>query len=230
MLCLPRSITTTFAALTLLAAAMGSTHAQTPNEAAMRAQAEASMKQHYELRTASFSQDSSQRDIVMLGDSLVEGTDWAAYFPSVTSANRGIGGDTTQGMVSRLDSVLSLKPRKVFIMAGINDLSWYGWPVTDVYDRYKQMIGTLSRAKIKVYVQSTLFVGPAFPPAVNVSVADLNTRLRDYCKQGHCTFIDLNPTLAPGGALDLRYTVDHLHVNADGYASWAAVIAPFFKR
>lgn len=227
---LSRSTPTALALSALLAALFASPTAHAQQDAAMRAQAEAGMKLHYEQRTASFSQDSAQRDIVMLGDSLIEGTDWSAHFPNTTSANRGIGGDTTLGMVNRLDSVLSVKPRKVFIMAGINDLSWYGWPVVEVFDRYKQLIDRLARAKTKVYVQSTLFVGPAFPPAVNVSVADLNNRLRDYCRRGHCTFVDLNPALAAAGALDLRFTADHLHLNADGYAIWAKDITPFFKR
>ncbi|RYF49921.1 MAG: hypothetical protein EOO27_32680 [Comamonadaceae bacterium] len=194
------------------------------DQSAMRAQAEAGMRQHYLTRTAQYAQDTMPRQVVMLGDSLTEGIDWSAVFPGVTIANRGIGGDSTKGMLDRLSSVTDLKPKKIFIMAGINDLSWYGWAPAEVFNRYKQMIDTLAKSGAKLYVQSTLMAGPAFPPATNVAVADLNTRLRDYCRRGHCHYIDLNPLLAPQGALSLDYTVDHLHLNAAGYEKWAQAI------
>lgn len=190
----------------------------------MRAQAQAGMRQHYLTRTAQYAQDSRARDVVMLGDSLTEGIDWGAVFPGVTIANRGIGGDSTKGMLNRLGTVAQLKPKKIFIMAGINDLSWYEWSVDEVFGRYRQIIDTLHKTGARLYVQSTLKAGSAFPPATNAAVTQLNQRLSEYCKLGHCQYIDLNPVLAPQGVLGPDYTVDHLHLNAVGYEKWAQAI------
>ncbi len=202
-------------------------HAQVPDsdhQAAMRAQAEAGIRQHYETRTAQYAQDSGRREVVMLGDSLTEGNDWQAAFPNVQVANRGIDGDSTQGMLKRLDTVLDLKPKKVFVMAGINDLSWYRRPVREIFQRYTKMIDALGQGGATVYVQSTLKVGPVFPRQTNAAVADLNDQLRAYCDQGHCRYIDLNPVLAPKGTLGQDYTYDQLHLNAAGYEKWAQAI------
>lgn len=211
-----------------LAASLHGAHAQAPTDAE-RAQAAISMRNHYLMRKAQFDADKSRYDIVMLGDSLTEGTDWAALFPGQAIANRGIGGDTTEGMLNRLDSVLGAAPRKVFFMAGINDIVIANRPVAEIFDRYRRIVETLRQARIPVIVQSTLLAGPAFPASTNIAVRDLDNRLQAYCASGACSYVDLNPILAPAGTLDLRYTSDHLHVNALGYQAWREKIAPLLR-
>src|SRR5438105_5617872 len=61
--------------------------------------------------------------IVMLGDSLTEGAPWRELTGCADLVNRGIGGDTTSGVLARLDEVLKLKPRAIFLMIGVNDIS-----------------------------------------------------------------------------------------------------------
>src|SRR5512134_1513285 len=63
--------------------------------------------------------------VVFLGDSITQG--WGgglgAAFPGVKVANRGIGGDTTRGVLVRLDEdVLALDPTAVVLLVGTNDL------------------------------------------------------------------------------------------------------------
>ena len=60
---------------------------------------------------------------VFIGDSLIEEYQLTECFPDKPVMNRGIGGDTTNGLLSRLEtSVFDLKPRQVFILIGTNDL------------------------------------------------------------------------------------------------------------
>src|SRR5882672_7029633 len=61
--------------------------------------------------------------IVMLGDSLTEGAPWRELTGCLSLVNRGIGGDTTTRLRGRLDEVLKLKPRAIFLMIGVNDIS-----------------------------------------------------------------------------------------------------------
>jgi lysophospholipase L1-like esterase len=204
-------------------------HAQAPTDAE-REQAAIQIRKYYLFRTAIFDADKSKYDIVMLGDSLTEGANWNALFPGQSIANRGIGGDTTEGMLNRMNTVLGVAPHKVFIMAGINDIAVSNWPVPEVFERYRRMVDMLRAAKVQVVVQSTLFTGPAFPPAVNVAVADLDNRLQSYCATGACRYVNINPLVAPTGTLDLRYTTDHLHVNALGYQAWVTQISPLISR
>jgi lysophospholipase L1-like esterase len=73
-----------------------------------------------------------------MGDSLTEGADLCAghTWPCLVGnslnlniSNFGIGGDTTQGMLSRFyPEVIKFKPDYLFIMGGTNDL-WWDWEV-----------------------------------------------------------------------------------------------------
>ncbi len=77
----------------------------------------------YYLHKKSFFEEHSRKaEIVMLGDSLINHAEWRDLFPSKIIANYGISGDTTAGVLDRIDSIYKINPTKVFIMVGINDL------------------------------------------------------------------------------------------------------------
>ena len=69
--------------------------------------------------------EQDQGAVVFLGDSITQG--WGeglgAAFPGVKVANRGISGDTTRGVLFRLqEDVLALNPAAVVLLIGTNDL------------------------------------------------------------------------------------------------------------
>ena len=72
--------------------------------------------------------------IVFLGNSITEaGGDWNKRFVSANKiVNRGISGDITEGVLSRLDEIIHYKPIAVFILIGINDIF-----NADLPDRHK---------------------------------------------------------------------------------------------
>ena len=61
-----------------------------------------------------------QNRIVFAGDSLTQGGEWAEFYCG--ALNRGIGGDTSEGMMKRIRTITALNPRAVFLMVGSNDL------------------------------------------------------------------------------------------------------------
>ena len=46
------------------------------------------------------------KSIVFLGDSLTDRAEWAEFFPDKRIINRGVGGDTTEGVLNRLDEII----------------------------------------------------------------------------------------------------------------------------
>src|SRR5688572_21668304 len=63
--------------------------------------------------------------IVFLGDSITQGwhDNFDNSFPELRTANRGISGDTTRGVLLRLqEDVLALNPAAVVLLIGTNDL------------------------------------------------------------------------------------------------------------
>ena len=165
---------------------------------------------------------------VFYGDSLTEfyDTSSAFHFPS---HNRGISGDTTQGMIERIEgNLLSLKPSRVVFLGGTNDLNRGVMP-----EQIAENIGIIVekiRADLpdcEIFVQSLYPVNPYTSPVYLNSVADrknediqkVNALLAPLCDSLGCTYIDVHDALADEkGNLRKDLTMDGLHVNESGYA------------
>jgi lysophospholipase L1-like esterase len=172
----------------------------------------------YQARRSFFETFPQHGRLLMMGDSLTEAADWATMLPGIAPiVNQGIPGDTTAGMLMRVDLANATNAQTVAVMAGINDLQ-LGAPVEQVFKRYQQLIDRLAAPDRCIIVQSTLLTRGHEP--INDSVRALNGDLRKGCDEGRCKFLDLNPTLAPAGELLPELTVDGLHLTGRGYALW----------
>lgn len=165
--------------------------------------------------------------IVFLGDSITAGCEWAELFPGIDIANRGIHVDTTSGALHRLKQIIDLKPEKVFIMLGINEIL-NGVSLETTGSNYKRIIEELKANGIKVFVQSTLFLGKSLSQK-NSLVGELNKVLKEFCNQSMVVFIDLNEVLAKDGFLRDEFTNEGLHLMGSGYLKWKETIAPFLR-
>jgi len=67
-------------------------------------------------------------EIVMLGDSLTEWGNWHELVPEHRVINRGIAGDTSSGVLDRLQEVIERRPKVVFVMIGTNDIGLQSAP------------------------------------------------------------------------------------------------------
>ena len=119
--------------------------------------------------------------IVMLGNSITHGANWNELINRNDVAERGISGDLTSGFLHRLEYVYKLKPKICFIMGGINDL-FYGKQVNEVFQNITKIVDSLKSHKIKIVLQSTLFVKNGSPlfDTINERVAALNLQLKKY--------------------------------------------------
>lgn len=179
----------------------------------------------YTMRTSLFEELREHREIVMLGDSLTARGEWGEFFPGASIANRGIGGDTTAGMLSRLDPIIAMKPKVVFILAGINDLGTHR-DVPEILNTYQKIIEALTDSGTNVFVQSTLYVSRPSRLSNNADITHINAEMKAYCLAGNkCQFIDLNTSLSPKGRLDRDYTGDGIHLNGKGYLAWVKAIS-----
>ncbi|UPR36655.1 lysophospholipase [Vibrio cyclitrophicus] len=167
---------------------------------------------------------SPNADLVMFGDSITEWAPWADIFRDVSMVNRGLAGDTTTGMLRRIDTTLNVKPKLVCFMAGINDLA-QGYSVDHIYQNYVEILTTWRAQGITILVQSTLHVGNKLQ-GLNPQVSELNKRLQAYCEQHDIEFLDVNRVLAPNQLLSNEYSCDDLHLNAKAYQAWAEILQP----
>jgi len=132
----------------------------------------------------------SDKQIVMLGDSLTDRARWNELLSRDDIANRGIDGDTTYGILQRLD-FLTNNTKQVFIMIGTNDLL-NGKRVNYIFTNYKKIITFLEKKNIIPIIESVLCVGSNTPPIYNQNIKRLNHLLFRYAVKNKIRFVDLN--------------------------------------
>jgi len=178
-----------------------------------------------------------QGQVVFLGNSLTQAGKWSEYFPAQKPANRGISGDNTLGMLYRLNEIINAQPVKLFLLAGVNDIS---------LNRSNEKIMTGIRSIIyqvksgspgtKIYIQSLLPIKNypiRYKRMLNKEkqIEELNQELQKLCAQEGITFINIYPAfLGDKNLLDAKYTTDGLHLNEDGYTIWVDQIRKYVEE
>lgn len=179
----------------------------------------------------------TKNEIIFLGNSITDGAEWCELLQNPHVKNRGISGDTSEGVLSRLYQITRAEPAKVFLLIGINDLAKNISPDT-VYLNICKIVSTISAKspKTKIFVQSILPVNNTFKTFAGHTsrtpqVKDLNERLRKICPKLGATFVDLfNELKNPNDdLLNPMYTNDGLHLMGEGYKAWLQVIQPYLK-
>lgn len=167
---------------------------------------------------------------VFLGDSITEFNDWSEVFGAQT-LNRGISGDKTTGILARIGPIVSLSPRRLLLMVGINDLFW-GRTTQATFNDNSQIVHTirLDNPETVIYLESILPVCPsgALPSslgstrrrALNQQIDELNSAISHIADNRSIFYVDLHSQFVKDGILPCGLTADGLHLNAAGYAVW----------
>ncbi len=172
-----------------------------------------------------------QGALVFLGDSITQG--WGANiggaFGKVKVANRGISGDTTRGVLIRLqEDVLALNPSGVVILIGTNDLEERATPAT-IAANLKLIIAALKKHNSKMpIVLCEVMPSSATKKRPADKIKEIN-KLYKAAVQGDAqiTVVDTWTLFAnaQGDAKKPEFP-DLLHPNKLGYAKWAAALKP----
>jgi len=181
-----------------------------------------------QLQRSMFQTFSPTSDVVMIGDSLTAGAPWNEIFPKVQIANRGIAGDTTDDILLRMDTILSVSPKRALIMVGINDFILRGASPGSVFQNYREIVERLQQAGVTVIIQSTLECSKEVCGDQVYQVRDLNKQLEDFAKGNNVVFLDINAVLSsPSEGLLSKYSYDGFHLFASGYVKWSQTIRPY---
>jgi len=190
------------------------------------------MPQHYQERLAVFKKEKvATGKVVFLGNSITEGADWKKLLRDSTVINRGISGDITFGVLNRVDDVIKLKPSKLFILIGINDLN-KEIPDEVVMQNIFTLVRTIKSGSrdTKIYIQSILPVNKTFknfPKNYDKEehITTVNDQLKKLSNHFGYTYVDLyNNFTNTARQLDEKYSYDGLHLNAAGYSRWVEIL------
>jgi lysophospholipase L1-like esterase len=191
----------------------------------------------YEHRTDLFKQfNAPEGSIVMLGDSQIEQCEWQELLrPKTTQPvlNRGVTGDHVSGVLARIQEVNRLKPAKIFICLGINDLL-FGQSPDYIENNYRAIVRQLRSANTgaQVHIISVLPVNNDIRRigVENHQIQELNLRLRQLARTFAIPYIDLySVTTNTKGNLSNLISADGIHLNGQGYAVWLKMLEPYLK-
>lgn len=164
-----------------------------------------------------------QGKIMFLGDSLIDKCEWQELLNNSNIINRGINADTTKGVLDRIGSIINLKPKKIFIMIGTNDIG-QGESKDVVIKNYNEILESLKSnlPNTEVYVQSLLPVNEV-PESKrkNEDIISINSEISLLSDKYNYTYIDLFSDFLVNGELNKEFTLDGLHINGQGYSLWA---------
>ena len=174
--------------------------------------------------------DPARGGTVIVGSSSVRRLDAATVFPNVDLIQRGFGGAHISDINYYAEQlVFKHEPSTVVFFCGGNDL-WVGHSVDQVEEDFREFAALLFERLPRCRLVA-LAVRPS-PKRRQLldSVLELNARLERFAAtderviflRGSCDrFLD-----ADGEPIASMYVDDMQHMNDDGYAVWAEILAP----
>ena len=157
-----------------------------------------------------------------VGDSLTERGDWQQVLPAGNALNFGVGGNTTDDLLERLDDVVASRPETVVLEIGTNDFAWR-LPLEQVVENIERVMTEL-RGKLpeaRIVVQSIL---PRQQEYAHI-VRGVNEQVAAFAPSVRAEYLDVWPALAGDDeGLKPEFTIDGLHLTESGYAAWYALL------
>ncbi|MCX7868034.1 MAG: GDSL-type esterase/lipase family protein [Limisphaera sp.] len=172
--------------------------------------------------------------IVFLGDSITQGwNDLARRFAQWKCANRGISGDTTRGVLYRLqEDVLDLDPAAIVLLIGTNDIG-LGADPEDVVANLRAILEACRKANPKMpVIVCKVMPSHASRQRPADKIQRLNARVDELVREfPQCRRCDTwTPFADAEGNARPEEFPDLLHPNAAGYAKWAAALEPILRE
>jgi lysophospholipase L1-like esterase len=178
--------------------------------------------------------------IVFVGDSITDMGDWYELFNNNKIVNMGINGDTIQGILDRINIITNGQPKKIFIMVGTNDLSGKE-SIDTLSSKYEKILSLIKEKSpnAHIYIQSVLPVNNIVwkdssdinffnRKEKNGDILLFNNALKRLTIKYNAQYINLHDLyLDKNNNLDLKYTVDGLHLNGQGYLIWKQAIEQY---
>lgn len=177
--------------------------------------------------------EKDQGAVVFLGDSITQGwgADFKGKFSDMKLANRGIGGDTTRGMLIRLqEDVLTLNPSAIVMLMGTNDIEVEIDPAAIGRNFEKILVAIKAHNPKLPIVLCRMFPSSAEKNRPKETIEAVNA-LYDAAVKGdpQITVLDTWTLFADEtGNADPKWFKDLLHLNPEGYDRWAAALHPIF--
>ena len=192
------------------------------------------------------------KKIVFLGNSITQGAgSWNNRFNLQNLVNRGISGDITEGVLSRLNEIYYYKPLGVFLLIGINDIfnsdssNWDDISPNYVAENILKIAKNINHNSkyTKVYIQTILPVdlrkykkvkgfSPIHKTDLNNQIDEINSILKNSTNlELNIEIIDIYRLfIDENGLLNSNLSLDGIHLNEAGYKVWTEELKPCITK
>lgn len=177
-------------------------------------------------------------EAVFFGDSITEG--WPQFNPSFFQEHnfvgRGIGGQTTPQLLLRFrQDVIGLRPKKVILLAGINDIAQNTGPISlnAIMNNIISMAELASANGVEMILCSVLPAN-SFPWRPEIiptqKVIELNQMIKAYAQEKNLVYVDYYTLMvnAEKGLKD-NFGYDSVHPNKAGYEMMEKILHTYLK-
>lgn len=157
--------------------------------------------------------------------------------------NRGVGGFVSEELWNALDTcILDLKPSRLFINIGTNDLSDPSIPIDRMITVYDKIITAVEQnlPGIRIYLMAYYPVNyeaaaesmkECLRIRTNEKIALANAEVAALAARHNQRYIDINRNLKDEqGRLKAEYTIEGMHINEDGYRAIFADIMSYVNE
>ena len=166
-------------------------------------------------------------DVAFLGDSLTDGYPLEKFYPQLTVANRGIAGDTTTGLLERLQvSLYDLNPKVAVMLIGANNMDKMFTDYETILAGFRQNV-----PNTKIILLSLTSMGGQWGKK-NQLAAYNNVRIKLLAEKYGYEFVDLYSPLMELNTGEIRpeYTTDGGHLTELGYTVLTEAISPAVEK
>jgi (4-O-methyl)-D-glucuronate---lignin esterase len=188
-------------------------------------------------------------DLLFVGDSITDwfywplragseatgGKVWEANFAPLKAADFAIAGDTTQGVLWRMQNgeLEGFNAKLIVLMLGTNNTA--ANPVGQIIDGDRLIVEEFKKQQ----PQAKILVLGVFPrnnarapeqtPVMNAVIKAVNTGLAQFADNKQVFYLDIGDRFLVNGLVPVENMADGLHPTAKGYQIWADAILPTVK-
>jgi len=170
---------------------------------------------------------------LLVGDSMIDRFCVDGFFSCMGVYNRGIGNETTQSLLNRIDqTVINTNTRVTIFYIGSNDLT-HDIPIDNTIENLYKIVGKLIQSNISIYILSLLPRGEQYGKRkkninlehLNQKIVILNQELNRLCINKNINFVKISEYFSDkSGFLRSDFTNDGTHLNGRGYLVFEKVI------
>jgi lysophospholipase L1-like esterase len=183
------------------------------------------IKEDYEKKNHQWKQKVWSCDEVLVGDSMV-----AYFLPSKPMCLMGIAGDTSLGVLNRIDAIKHAHASHILIHIGTNDIVLEDMEIEETIVKLKEIKHALSESRVT-------FITPMPVIESNMSINNIkrtNYHLKALTSRILETFnenvMNMNEAFHDLNDLESYYKEDGLHLNKKGYTIYEEILKTYLKK